>query len=87
MDTNFFQFFQIFFKAEAVLPYSGSVFFNILYRANSKGYYAYGNSIFLVRAILLLLEIIRVIGSSFRLLETSISTKSFILANGNGFSG
>ena len=87
MDTNFFQFFQIFFKAEAVLPYSGSVFFNILYRANSKEYYAYRNSIFLVRAFLLLLEIIRVIGSFFCLLETSISTKPFILANGNGFPG
>ena len=41
---------------------------------------------FLVRAILLLLEIISLVsGMFFRLLETSISTKSFILASsGNG---
>ena len=57
----FFRFFQTFFKVEAVLPYSGSLFFNILYRANANGFSAYGNSILLVRAILLLLEIINVI--------------------------
>ena len=61
MDNNFFRFFQIFFKVEAVLPYSGRVFFNVLYPANAKGFSAYGDSIFLVRAILLLLEVIRVI--------------------------
>ena len=53
--------FHIFFEAEAVLPYSGSVFFNILYPANANGFSAYGNSMFLVRAILLLLEIISII--------------------------
>ena len=56
-----FYFFQIFLKVEAVLPNSGSVFFNILYPASANGFSAYGNSIFLVRAILLLLEIISVI--------------------------
>ena len=46
---------------EAVLPYTGSVFFNILYPANSNGFSANGNITFLARAILLLLEIISVI--------------------------
>ena len=58
---QFFRFFQVFFKVEAVLPYSGTVFFNILYPANANGFSAYGNNIFMVRAILLLLEIISVI--------------------------
>ena len=40
---------------------------------------------FLFTAILLLLEIIS--GSFFLRVETSISTKSFILTSGNGFSG
>ena len=61
------------------------VFFNILYSANANRFSAYGNSIFLVRAILLLLEIISVIksGSFFRLLERSVSMKSFIPASRN----
>ena len=65
-----------FFKVEAVLPYSNSVFLNILYRASANEFSAYGNSIFLVRAILLLLEIISVIkrlfqrNPSFWLVET-----------------
>ena len=58
---QFFRFFQMFFKTEAVLPYSGSLFFGIHYWANANGFSAYGNSILLVRAILLLLEIINVI--------------------------
>ena len=72
---------------EAVLPYSKSVFFNIIYPAGANEFSAYGNSIFIVGAILLLLEIISVDGGSFFLLvETSVSTESFILAWGNGFS-
>ena len=89
VDTNLFRFFQIFFKMEAVLRYSESVFFNIIYPANGW-FSAYGNSTFLVRAILLLLEIISVIKrdsiSFFRQLETYILTKSFILASWNRFS-
>ena len=58
----FFRFFQIFFKVEAVLlPYSKSVFFNILYPASVNEFSAYGNNIFLVGSIMLLLEIISVI--------------------------
>ena len=56
-----FSIFSDFFKVEAVLPYSKSLFFNILYTANANRFSAYGNSIILVRAILLLLEIINVI--------------------------
>ena len=66
-DTKLF---QIFLKMEAeVLPYSGSVFFNILYLVNANRFSAKGNSVFLVRAIILLSEIISVIksGSFFRL--------------------
>ena len=89
VDTNLFQFFQVFFKVEAVLRHSGNLFFNILYPANANGFSAYGNGIFFLRAILLLLEIISLIkrysGSFLRRLETSVSTKSFILASGNGF--
>ena len=87
-DTKFFRLFQIFFKVEAeVLPYIGSLFFNTLYSANASRFSAYGNSIFLVRAFLLLLEIISVIqsGSFFRLLERFISVKSFIPASRNEF--
>ena len=58
---QFFSIFQILFKVETVLPYSKSVFFNILYRASANEFSAYGKSIFLVRDILLLLEIISVI--------------------------
>ena len=90
VDANLFLFFQIFFKVEAVLRYSGRVFFNTLYPADAKVFSAYRNSIFLVRTILLLLEIISVIkrdsSSFFCQLETSILTKSFILASWNGFS-
>ena len=43
MDTNFL-FFQIFLKVEAVLPHSGSVFFNMLYPANAKQFSTYDNS-------------------------------------------
>ena len=57
----FFRFFQIFFKVEVMLPYSESIFFNILYPASANVFFAYGNSSFLVRALLLLLEIISVI--------------------------
>ena len=75
---------------EAMLRYNGSVFFNIVYAANANWFSAYGNSTFLPRAILLLLEIISVIkrgiSSFFRQLETYILTKSFILASWNGFS-
>ena len=55
---QFFRFFQIFFKVEAVLLYSKSVFFNILYPASANEFSACGNSVFLVGTILLLLEII-----------------------------
>ena len=54
-------FFQIFFKVEAVLPYSKSVFFNTLYQASANEFSAYGNNNFLVGAIVLLFEIISVI--------------------------
>ena len=57
---HFFRFFLIFFKVEAVLPYSKSIFFNILYPAGANEIFAYGNNFF-VTAILLLLEIIGVI--------------------------
>ena len=56
----FFDFFEILLKVEAVLLYSKSVFFNILYPASGNEFSAYGNIIFLVRAILLLSEIISV---------------------------
>ena len=86
MDTNFFRFFQIFFKVEAALPYSKNVFFNILYPASANEFSAYGNSIFLVGAILLLLEINSVIkrrlfqrNPSFWLVETDFP------ATGNRF--
>ena len=58
---QFFPIFQIFFKVEAVLPHSESVFFYILYRASANEFSAHGNSIFLVKTILLLLEMISVI--------------------------
>ena len=78
----------MFFKMEAVVPYSESPFFNIIYPASGNEFSACGDSVFLVRAILLLLEIIiKRYGSFFRLVETSISTKSFIMASGNRFSG
>ena len=71
VETNLFRFFPIYFKVKALLRYSGIVFFNILYTANANGFSAHGNSIFFIRAILLLLEIISVIkkdsGSLFRL--------------------
>ena len=57
----FFPFFQMFFKVEAVLPYSKCLFYNIFYRASANEFSAYGNSMFLVGAISLLLEIIGVI--------------------------
>ena len=57
---QYFSFIQTFFKVEDVLPYSKSVFFNILYPAGANEFSDYGNSIFLVRDILLLLEIISV---------------------------
>ena len=67
---------------EAVPPYSKSksVFFNILYPASGNEFSTYENNIFFVGAILLLIEIISEdSGSFFLLVETSISTKSFIL--------
>ena len=42
---QFFRFFQILFNVEAMLSYSGIVFFNILYPANANEFSAYGNSI------------------------------------------
>ena len=41
-----FRFFQIFFKVEAGLSYSKSIFFNILYPASANELSADGNSIF-----------------------------------------
>ena len=60
MDTNFFRFFQIFLKVKAVLPYSESVFFNILYPADANGFSPYRHSIFFfwLNIFLLLLEIL-----------------------------
>ena len=58
---HFFRFFQIHFKVEAVLRYNKSTFFNIFYPAGTNQFSGYGNCIFWVRAILLLLEIISVI--------------------------
>ena len=58
---QFLLFFQIFFKVQATLPYSESVFFNVFYPTNANEFSAYGNSTFLFGAILLLLEIISVI--------------------------
>ena len=43
---QFLSIFQIFFKSEAVLLYSKSAFFNILYLASENEFSAYGNSIF-----------------------------------------
>ena len=83
---------QAFFKVDAMLPYSKSVFFNNLCPATAKEFSANGNSMFLFRTILLLLEITSVINSQwqhffFLVVETSVSTKSFIPARENGFSG
>ena len=87
MDTSFFKFSQIFFKVEAVILCSNSVFFNILFPASANGFSAYGNSILqtVFRAILWLLGIISLIqgDSFFRLLERSISMKSFIPTSRN----
>ena len=46
---------------EAMLPCSGTEFLNILFSTSANGFSAYGDSIFVVRPILLLLEIISVI--------------------------
>ena len=70
-------------KVEAMLPYSKTVFFNFLSCQFKRIFY-----LFLVRAILPLLEVISVINRQwqfFLLVETSISSKSFILPSGNGF--
>ena len=84
---QFCSIFSDIFTVETVLKYGKSVFFNILYPAIANEFSAYENNIFLVGAILQLLEIISVdSGSFFLLVETSISTKSFILASGNGIS-
>ena len=61
----FFNFIQIFFNAEVVVPYNESVFLNILYTTSANELSACGNSIILVRAILLLLEIKLKYSSSF----------------------
>ena len=58
---RFFSILQIFLKMEAVLQYSKNIFFNILYTVSANKFSANRNSIFLVRAILLLLEINSVI--------------------------
>ena len=58
---DFFRYYPCIFQVEAILLYSKSVFFNILYPASVNEFSANGNSIFLVRAILLLLEVISVI--------------------------
>ena len=44
----------MFFKMEAMLSYSGTVVLNFLYSARANGFYASGDSIFVVRPILLL---------------------------------
>ena len=70
-------------EVEAMLPYSKTVFFNFLSCQFKRIFY-----LFLVRAILPLLEVISVINRQqqfFLLVETSISSKSFILPSGNGF--
>ena len=43
---EFFQFFQIFFNVEAVLQYSKSLFFNILYPASANEFSAYEKQYF-----------------------------------------
>ena len=58
---QFFRFFQIFFKVEAVLPYCKSVFFNILYPASANEFSACGNRIFWSELFCWVLEIISVI--------------------------
>ena len=58
VTTNFFNFFQIYFKVEAAFPYSGNLLINILYPASSNGFSAQWKQYFLVSTISLLLEII-----------------------------
>ena len=45
MDTNFFQFFQIFAKVETVLLYGKSLFSNMLYPASANEFSGCGNNI------------------------------------------
>ena len=60
VDTKFLDFIQIFLKVEAAFWYSGNLYFNILYPMQlvQTDFLLSGNSIFLVRAILLLVETI-----------------------------
>ena len=75
-------------EVEAMLPYCKTVFFNFL-SSQFKRIFCLRNFLpFFVRAILPLLEVISVINRQqqfFLLVETSISSKSFILPSGNGF--
>ena len=83
---QFFQLFSNIFKMEAVLLYSKSVFFNILYPASPNKFSAHRNSIFLVGAILLLLGIISVIRRQWQFFSSSGNVyfnEIFILAGGN----
>ena len=58
LETNFFIFFQIFFKVEAAFPYSENVFFNILHPASANAFSGQWKQYFLVSAISLLVETI-----------------------------
>ena len=58
---HFFSIFSDIFSSGSPASVQRKPIFNILYQANANGFSAYGNSIFWVRAILLLLEIISVI--------------------------
>ena len=71
----FFQFFQRSSKKKGIFPYSGNVFFNILHPLVQTDFLLSGKSIFLVRAILLLVENITGIRSK-------RSKKDLILASG-----
>ena len=58
LETNFFNFFQIFFKVEAAFPYSENIFFNILHPASANAFSGQWKQYFLVSAISLLVETI-----------------------------
>ena len=103
-DTGhqYFVLFKTFFKMEVAFLYCKNVFSISFIRLVQTDFLPSGNSIFLVRAIFLLVEtiigirrkqfskkeIILVSGQLiFWLVETTFSTKSLIPTSGNGFSG
>ena len=78
MDTKFLDFSNRFFKVEAAFWYGGNVFFNILYLMQlvQTDFMLSESSIFLVSAILLLVETITGIR------RTQFANKKLILASG-----